>query len=365
MLAHHPPGAAAHLGGRQGRGIIDIQRHVLELVHRGAELGPVLLLQLAVADAGLVYAPHRGQHPDDQRIGGHFHAEHQDGFFLVQDGVFHQVHGKTGLAHGGPPRHDDQVGGLQAGGHAVQVLEAGAQPGDISPGVEQLLDAADGGLQQRVDPLGTTGLGALLGYLHDAPLGFIDQLIRGAPLGVEAAVGDFLGGLDQLAQAGALTDHLGIGADIRCAGGVLGKFRQVGQPPGSGQLAPGLQLVGHGNHVHGLGRFRQPGDLAEYQAMVRAVKIAVGNGFRHRIPTIGGQQQATQHGLLGLNGMGLHLDPGKLAVPGMGHLGDIGRKIGIGHGSSGLLSGLHRVTKLAGQRSPGEGKFSFLPAAKG
>ena len=152
----------------QGGCIINEQGHILELAHGSAQLGPVLLLQLTVTDAGLVDAADGGQHPNNQRIRGHLHAEHQDGLLLVQNGVLHQVHGETGLAHGRPAGHDHQVRGLQSGGHAVQVRKAGAQAGDFAAGVEQFLDALQRAFQQWVHILRATRLGALLGNLHDA-----------------------------------------------------------------------------------------------------------------------------------------------------------------------------------------------------
>ena len=66
MLACYPAGAAAHLGRGQRRGVVDKQGHILELADCGAQLGPVLLLEFAVTNTGLVDAANRRQHTNDE-----------------------------------------------------------------------------------------------------------------------------------------------------------------------------------------------------------------------------------------------------------------------------------------------------------
>ena len=54
--------------------------------------------------------------------------------------------------------------------------------------------------------------------------------------------------------------------------------------------------------------------------------------FRHRIPTVRGQQQAAEHGLLRLDGVRLHLDARNLALGGITQLGHVAGVIRFSHG---------------------------------
>ena len=116
--------------------------------------------------------------------------EHQHRLVGTQHGVFHQVHGEGGLAHGRTAGNDDQVGRLQAAGGFVQIGETGGQAGDRLASIEQGVDAVDGLDQNVVDADRPTGLRSRFGNLEDQSLGFVEDLLAGAALRGIGAVGD-------------------------------------------------------------------------------------------------------------------------------------------------------------------------------
>ncbi len=165
---------------------------------------------------------------------------------------------------------------MKTGGHAIQIDKTRGETGDIAIGMEQFLDAFQGGLQQGINFLGTTGFRALLGNLHDAMFRLINQLHGCPPLGAETTFRNLLGGRNQIAQGCPLFHNLGIGANIGGTGCVAGQLCKIREPTRGIQLAVGRQLISHGNNIHRLSGLGQFGDLPEYQAVVRAVEICGG-----------------------------------------------------------------------------------------
>ena len=94
--------------------------------------------------------PERSHHTHRQLLAAHFHAEDRHRHLLPDGHILGDVHGERGLAHRRAAGDDDQVAGLQAGGHVVQIGEAGGDAGDRRLGTEQRVDAVDRLGQQRL-----------------------------------------------------------------------------------------------------------------------------------------------------------------------------------------------------------------------
>ena len=114
---------------------------------------PVLVQQAAGTQAVLVQAPDRTQHTHGQLRATHFHGEHRHRQARLDGHVFADVDRESGFTHGRTAGHDDQVAGLQAGGHLVQVHEPGRNARDVAGtvAVVELVDALDHLGQQRLD----------------------------------------------------------------------------------------------------------------------------------------------------------------------------------------------------------------------
>ena len=305
MLALEAAGAGADLGGRQGRGIVDINGGVRQHVHRRGQARPLVLLQLAGAHPVLVDAAQGGHHAHRQGVAGHLHAEDGDRPFHLQGHVFRQVHREAGLAHRGPPRHDDEVRGLEAGGHLVEIGEAGGQAGDGLVALKEDLDALHGPAEEAAQGLeAATAALFLLGDLEDPPFRLVQQLRHLPALGVEGDVADAGADGDELAQHRALAHDLGVGLDVGGAGGAGGDDAQVGQAAGVLELAGALQHLGQGDDVEGLFTGRQVADGAKDEAVFAPIEVALAHLVGYRIPGLVVQHEAAEQGLFRLVRMG-------------------------------------------------------------
>ena len=123
--------------------------------------------------------------PTEERIriascgAAHFHAENRHRQFAHAD-MLGDIQRERGLAHRGPPGHDDHVARLQARGLLVEIGEAGRQPGDIGRivAVIELLDAVHHLAQHRLirdEALRDARAG--FGDLEYPRLGLVEQLL--------------------------------------------------------------------------------------------------------------------------------------------------------------------------------------------
>src|SRR5207247_1210835 len=67
----------------------------------------------------------------DELLLGHLEAQDEDATLAPDACVLGDVHGEGGLAHGGPPRNDDEIARLEARGLLVEPGEARGQSGDV------------------------------------------------------------------------------------------------------------------------------------------------------------------------------------------------------------------------------------------
>ena len=179
MLTGNPAGARAHIGRRQAGGVIDIHLALLEQqAHGGREPPPILIIELTGPHLGLIDTTDRGEHTHDDLLGGHLQREDEHRFVGGEGRMFAQVHGKSGLAHGGTGRHDNQIRSLQTGGHLVEIAVTARHPGHaVVGGLEQLFNLVDGLLENDLEGLGPfIGAGALLGNLEYLALGQVEQV---------------------------------------------------------------------------------------------------------------------------------------------------------------------------------------------
>ncbi len=165
------------------------------------------------------------------------------------------VERERGLAHRRARRQHDQVARLQAGGHAVEVVEAGAHAGDVLGAVlVQLVDAVDQLHDELVHALEALARArAFLADVEDLALGLVEDLRDRPALRVEGVGGDLVARRDQLAQHRALAHDLGIAADVGRARHALRQRIQVDQAAALVGLAEALQLLEDGDHVGRLG----------------------------------------------------------------------------------------------------------------
>ena len=307
VLTHQSSGTGAHFRRADTGRIVNKQLAVVEQVDRRGQAWPIVVFKTTGPDLGLVDTAQGRQHTHDQRFAWHLEGVDQYCFFTAQNGVFNQVHRKGGFTHRWTTRHNDQVGRLQAAGHAVQVGVAGGQASDGVVSVEQCVDAVDGLGQQVVDADRAAGFWPGLGNRKDLALGFIEDFFGAAPFRVEGAVGDFGADADQLTQGRALAHDLGVGLDVGDRRRVFRQLTEVAQATHLRGLTFLVQLLGKGHDVDRGVLVCQLGDGAEDQAVVMSIEITVRNLIQHAFPGVVVQHQTTEHSLFGLDGMRRHL----------------------------------------------------------
>ena len=220
------------------------------------------------------------------------------------------------LAHRRPRRQHDQVARLQAGGHAVEVVEARAHAGDFLGAVlVQLVDAVDQLHDQLVHALEALPRArALLADLEDLALGLVEDLRHRPALRIEGRGGDLVAGGDQLAQDGALAHDLGVAAQVGRAGHALRQRVEVHQPAAVLGLAEVLQVLEDGDDVGRPAGVDQAADGGIDQAVLEAVEVAVGEQVAGAVPGAVVEHQPADDALLGLDRLRRHAQPRHLVV---------------------------------------------------
>ena len=320
MARGHAAGPGAQLQRRQRAGLVDVQRRFAQQAAGGDQAAPVVVLQLAAAQALLVDAAEGGQHAQGQLVGRHFHAEYGDRLLAFDGHVLGDVHGEAGLAHAGAAGHDHQVAGVQAGGELVELGESSGQTAEAFRVLAQLLEArVDPHHQRRHLVVQAPRLVAALADAEHRLLGQVDQHRRVAAVRLVAHAGDVLAGGDEAAQHRALAHDLGIGLDVGGARGVRRQAAQVAQAPGFLQAVLLAQVLGKGDEVAGLaGRHLKLADGVEDQPVVLGVEVLLADLVGQLVPGPVVEQQAAQHRLLGFDGMGRMLGAGSELGAGLG-----------------------------------------------
>ena len=141
---------------------------------------------------------------------------------------------RLGLAHTRAAGDQDEVGGLQAGGHLVELDEAGRHAGDVLLALVQPLDVLERVVQDVLDG-NRVALEPPLGQAEDAALGVVDQRLD-VLLGLERLRDDVRRGLDQLAQDRHVAHDGRVGREIRRHRALLDQQGQRGGPADQRQL---------------------------------------------------------------------------------------------------------------------------------
>ena len=136
------------------------------------------------------------------------------GTLLLDGGVLRDVQHERRLAHRRTRRDDDQVGGLEARRHLVEVREAARHAGDrvaaarASASMRSIVGQSSSLMREKPSDV------ALLRDLEDLLLGDVEQLGGGLPA-LERLADDRRRDLDEPAQQRLLADDLRVVLDVR------------------------------------------------------------------------------------------------------------------------------------------------------
>ena len=161
--------------------------------------------------------------------------------------MLHDVHRQRGLAHRRPRGDDNHLAWVQAGGHFVQIGEAGLHTGSGALVFEQQFDLCDRIAHMFGD----------FGHVHDVVIAVDRQhcLLHLAHQPVDLAglvvrIGDGLGaGLDHPAQQGLIPDDLKIILEVCRRRHAVLQFGEVGHTTDVVQLPGRAKLVGKSQQI--------------------------------------------------------------------------------------------------------------------
>ena len=177
VLRREPARLRAHLEHADARCIVDEQLRVAEQPDCVRQALVIALADGPRHQAVRVDARDGREQADEELLPRHFQAEEPDGPPVLQRRVLGDVQHEARLAHRRTRRDDDEVAGLQAARHLIEVGEAGGDAGDQLLRLEQLLDLRqrllhDVAHRQEPDP------GAVLGNGEDRLLRFVEDRVR-------------------------------------------------------------------------------------------------------------------------------------------------------------------------------------------
>src|SRR5262245_46826206 len=300
MLLLQAPRLRADLHHRDRARVVDVDGRLGELVAGRGEAGPVVGRKLAGAKAlglDLCLAAHETLRHLRLR---HLEREEGDWDSLADAEVRGHAEAECRLPHARPCGDDDEVPLLEAGRDAVDVAEAGRNPGDVGARFVERGDPLEALLQELLD-VAELAARPLLGEVEDDLLGLVDELRRLAGP-VPAELGDLAAGPNEPTERRRLAD------DLRVMVGVCGRGSERGQlvdaefPADVLELAPLVELVRERDCVDGL--------TLRVEAECRAVDLRVAfaveltavarEDLAHRGDRPGREHHRAENGLLGI-----------------------------------------------------------------
>jgi len=185
---------------------------------------PVRRAQKTRAHGLRVHLGFGAEHALHELLRGHLETEHEHLAAQRYTHVLRDVEREGRLAHAGPARDDDEVGGLEPRRLQVELLEAGGDAGDVLLALVEALDVLERVLEDLAHGQ-RAALEAPLGEAEDLALRVVDERLH-VLLGVEGLGDDGGRRLDELAQ------HGHVAHDLRVRAEVGGDRRQAAVTPG-------------------------------------------------------------------------------------------------------------------------------------
>ena len=150
---------------------------------------PVIIVEAARTQTMLIETPDRSQHTHRKLSATHLHGENRDRQTALYRDRLADIHGKRSLAHGRSSRDDDQITGLQARGHAIEINNSGRPTGDLILviAVVEFINTLDHLREQRLNFLKALGSPcALFSDRKNFGFSFIQHLLDFFTLRIES-----------------------------------------------------------------------------------------------------------------------------------------------------------------------------------
>ena len=192
---------------------------------------------------------------------------------------------------------------MQAGEHAVQVVQARGHARQTSLEAAEFLNLVKGGHQHLVEGYKRFGPGAAHHDVKDETLGIVQHVHELVGLGVALPL-DGLRSRDEPPQGGFLLHDLDVGAGVGGGGYEAHGLQQIGRAAHTVQRAAAGQLVAHGHKVNGISGDVQGAHGLEDFPVLGGVEIRSHEGFKGKGGRAGILKHRAQHRALGVNAAG-------------------------------------------------------------
>ena len=216
--------------------------------------------------------------------------------FGFRSHMLRDVEHEARLAHRRPGGDDDEVRGLKARRHLVQVDEAGRYSGDELLVRVQFLDRVEASLReiaQRYEPVADL----VVGDCEDRVLGLIENRV-GFLFCVVGRGEDLVGRKDQVSERGLFLDDLRVVLDVGRTRHTVDERRNVGGPAHFVELARAPELLFERDEIDGITPFDELDHLVEDAAVRIAEKILRIEHLRGEVERVVVQKNGAQHGPL-------------------------------------------------------------------
>ena len=245
---------------------------------------------------------------------------------MAERSVLGNVHRQRGLAHRGAARDDHEIATLQAAGQLIEGVVARRYAAQLVGVAVQVIDAVDHRGQDAAH-LHQAAASARTGLsdLEYAPLGFVHELARVAPIGIECTGDDAGADIDHAPEERSLTHDFRVSTDVGGAGRITRQRAKVAQTARIFDERMSLEMFGQRYHVDRLVAAGHRGGGLENQPVVGAIEILSRQDVGDRVPSGGLEHEPAQDRLFGLDGM--RRDPQRV-----GDDCGSGLRLGRGHG---------------------------------
>ncbi len=218
----------------------------------------------------------------------------------ARQGIIDKSRSTLAFSHGRPCCNHDEVARLKPAGDLVEVAEARRRAGQRRALARELLHLAQLVVEDLVDRAEVL-LAVVVGDLEHRPLGLLDEIARRRGV-VEHRRLDLVRRAQQAAHEGVLADDLRVAADPAEARHAAGQLVDRRLAAGLLELARRLQVLADREHVDRLALAIEHEHRLVDETMAVAVEVVglqalLDDEAVHR-PV--GEQDATEHGLLGL-----------------------------------------------------------------
>ena len=192
---------------------------------------------------------------------------------------------------------------MQAGEHAVQVVQACGHTGQTALEAAELLDLIKGGHEYLVERHQRFGPGAPHHNIKDEALGIVQHVGERIGLGVTLPLNG-LGGGDEPTQGGFFLYNLDVRAGVGSGGHESHSLQKIGRTAHAVQRAAPGKLVAHGHEIDGIAGDVQGAHGFENFLVLGGVEILRHEGLKGEGGRAGILEHRAQHRAFGVDAAG-------------------------------------------------------------